>query len=50
MNNLSDTDNNTVEIEEEIVLAPVHFNRVENVSTKSIHDFFLLEHLATVTI
>ena len=34
MNNLSDTDNNTVEIEEEIVLAPVHFNKVEDVSAK----------------
>ena len=41
MNNLSDTDNNTVEIEEEIVLAPVHFNKVEDVSTK----FYLREPL-----
>ena len=44
MNNLSDTDNNTVEIEEEIVLSP-YFNEVEDASTKFIHDF--LFHLST---
>ena len=43
MNNLSDTDNNRVEIEEEIVLSvsPAHFNQEENVSKKIIHDYFL---------
>ena len=42
MNNLSDTDNNRVEIEEEIVLSvsPAHFNQEENVSKKIIHDYF----------
>ena len=42
MNNLSDTDNNRVEIEEEIVLSvsPAHFNQEENVSKKIIHNYF----------
>ena len=45
MNNLSDTDNNRVEIEEEIVLSvsPAHFNQDENVSKKIIHDYFFFD-------
>ena len=40
MNNLSDTDNNRVEIEEEIVLS---VSPAQNVSKKIIHDFFFFD-------
>ena len=44
MNNLSDTDNNRVEIEDEIILSvsPVHFNQDEDVSKKVINDLIFL--------